>query len=349
MLAVGALTSPTGGRAAGSLLGVSAAGADFAVGARFDSDESFAFYASRGHRLVRLPFLWESLQPRPGAALDRGYIESLRAAVASCTSRGMVCVLDLHNYGRHGEAVIGDGDLTGGDLADLWTRLVDELARDEAIADGLVELGLMNEPHDMPGGAASWERTVQESVTAIRRAGAENTVRVSGEQWSSAASWAEVHPRWWVEDPLGRSGPEGHYYFDAGNLHQGTYPGRYDDDESVARELGFDSLPHKVEEDLGGFVRYCRREGVRGFLGEIGWPHDGPAASHPDDAPRWDDLGRTAYAVLTSGGLDVAHWAAGEQWGEDYNLSVYLGTPQQAPTSAAAVLEQHTAPAAGAR
>ena len=82
---------------------------------------------------------------------------------------------------------------------------------------------------------------------------------------------------------------------------------------------------------------------MRGLVGEIGWPHAGPAAAHPQDAPRWDALGEAAYRLLDAGGLDVTHWAAGEQWGEDYNLSVYTGTPQTTATSVASVVEAHGA------
>lgn len=322
------------GRPRRSRLGVNAAGADFAVGARFDEDASFAFYADRGHQLVRLPFLWESVQPRPGAGLDEDYVGRLRAAVGSVTSRGMTCVLDVHSYARHGEAVIGDGDLTGEHLADLWVRLARVVADDDR-----VELGLMNEPHDLPGGAATWQDAVSTTVAALRAAGSEHFCWVAGEQWSSAATWAETHPTWWVQDPLARSGPEGHYYLDAANLRRGTYPASFDEDDDAARADGFDDLPDKVLTELGGFVAYCRRNGLRGLVGEIGWPNGTAAAAFPDDADRWDAVGAAAYDLLVGAGLDVTVWAAGEQWGEDYNLSAYTGTPQRTPTSVAAVVE----------
>lgn len=52
-------------------------------------------------------------------------------------------------------------------------------------------------------------------------------------------------------------------------------------------------------------------------------------------------LGDAAYRLLDTAGLDVTYWAAGEQWGEDYSLSVYTGTPQRTPTSVAPVVEAH--------
>jgi endoglucanase len=140
-------------------------------------------------------------------------------------------------------------------------------------------------------------------------------------------------------DPLGRSGPEAHYYFDADNEHRGTYPGAYAADDARAQRDGSGGLRAKVAAELGSFVSWCEEQGVRGFLGETGWPADTGAAAHPADAGRWNALGATAYDLLLSGGLDVACWAAGERWGSDYALSVYTGTPQERATSVADVVE----------
>ena len=315
--------------------GINSAGAEFASGTgRFDSDASFAFYADRGFDLVRIPFRWESAQPQLGAPLDPAFLARLQAAVASCTSRRMDCILDVHNYGRYGGEPVGGPAVSTAHLGDLWTRLA-EVFR----VDPRVELGLMNEPHDMPGGAVGWQAAAQEAVDAVRATGAENHVWVAGEAWSSAASYADTHPTWWVDDPLSRSGPEGHYYFDVANQRKGTYPNSFAVDDAAAVVQGFDSLRHKVEVELGSFVAYCRGQGVRGLVGEIGWPSSEESADHPADSPLWDAVGRTAYTALGAGGLDVAQWAAGEQWGSAYNLSVYTGTPQRRLTSVAEVIE----------
>ena len=199
----------------------------------------------------------------------------------------------------------------------------------------------MNEPHDVPGGSRAVEETAQEVVDAIRATGATNFIRVSGDEWSSAATFSERHPTWWVQDPLGRSGPEGHYYLDAGNQRVGTYPGSIAADEAAARQQGFDGLADQVRTELGRFVAYCRDQRVRCLLGEIGWPNGSDAAAHPDEAAAWNAVGDVAYRVLDEGGLDVAFWAAGEQWGTDYALSLYTGTPQAVPSSSAAVVEAH--------
>lgn len=318
------------------LRGVNAAGADFGVGSRFDTDASLAFYADRGHELLRIPFRWESVQPVPGGALDEAYLAQLSAAVASSTSRGMTTVLDVHSYYRHSGEVVGGAALPGSAVSDLWSRLADRFK-----GDPLVEFGVMNEPHDVPGGSPAVEALAQGAVTAIRATGAANFIWVSGDAWSSAASFAERHPRWWVEDPLGRSGAEAHYYFDAANQHVGTYPGPLAQDEAAARQQGYADLTDQVRTELGRFVTYCSDNGLRCLLGEMGWPNGSAAATSPSDAQGWNDVAEAAYDTLDAGGLDVTSWAAGEQWGDGYNLSSYTGDPQSVPTSAASVVEAH--------
>lgn len=332
LLAAGRESGPA---APSYLRGVNAAGADFATGSGFDSDASFAFYAARGHGLVRVPLLWESVQPEPGGPLDREYLERLTSAVTSSTSRGMTTVVDVHNYHRHDGNVVGGGVVEASDVADLWSRLAPAFADDP-----LVELGLMNEPHDVPGGAQAVEAIAQEAVSAIRATGATNFIWVSGDGWSSAATFADHHPTWWINDPTGRSGAEGHYYFDASTQRAGTYPSSLAVEEAAARAQGFRDLTDKVEAELGSFVSYCERNGLRCLLGEIGWPNGSTASAHPDDAAGWNAIGDAAYDTLDAGGLDVTYWAAGEAWGSNYNLSLYTGTPQADRTSVASVVER---------
>ncbi|WP_336922077.1 glycoside hydrolase family 5 protein [Aquipuribacter sp. SD81] len=333
VVGVAALTAGCGAGRDGRV-GLNVAGAEFEVGGRVDPDTTFALLADRGYDLVRLPFLWESVQPDLGGALDAAYVAELQAAVLRCTSRGMACVLDVHNYGRFREQPVGSPQVPHAAFADLWGGLAGALGTDER-----VELGLMNEPHDMPDGARGWERAAQAALDAVRSAGSRAWVWVAGERWSSAASWPTTHPRWWIEDPLDRSGPEAHYYFDVDNSHRGTYPATYADDDARARRDGWDSLAAKVDAELGGFLAWCGEQDVRGLLGEVGWPSGEPSAAHPGDWPLWNRLGARAYAQVLEGGVDVAGWAAGERWGEDYALSVYLGSPQREATSIARVVE----------
>lgn len=65
-------------------------------------------------------------------------------------------------------------------------------------------IGIMNEPHDIPS-VSTWVDTVQNTVNAIRAAGATNFLLLPGSSWSSAEAFpTEAGPLLVkVTDPLG--------------------------------------------------------------------------------------------------------------------------------------------------
>jgi endoglucanase len=142
-------------------------------------------------------------------------------------------VLDLHNYGRFaspaGVLTLGSPALPATDLADLWRRLARALGSSPALSG----YGLMNEPHDLPGGAPAWERASQLTVAAVRAVDRTTPILVAGYSYSSAARWPSVHPRPWINP---RSGPvlyEAHQYFDRDG--SGTYRDSYQAENARAR------------------------------------------------------------------------------------------------------------------
>lgn len=503
-------TGPADVSTATHVRGINAAGGEFGrreTWARFDSDASFAYYAQRGHYLVRIPFAWENLQPTLGGALDLTYLDALRAAVQSCTSRGMIALLDCHNYCRYLDAdkitthVLGGGLLTEAHHADLWTRLATEFA-----SNSLVQFGLMNEPHDLlpvagsftptatvygfeaslegwgvedaatvtlahnitasqvhdgtgamkvtrsgltntagqvtrindagantrvstdgktwriwvrvsgnangswrgqimvqddtfnwhygpetslpPGSgnwveleytppdtlwaqapnavglqiivdnptvtsaniyvdtmrqgavtgtktdAQVWESCAQAMVTAVRNAGANNYLRIAGYHWSGARRFWDTHPTWWITDPAGRSGPEGHYYPDPDS--NGVYDETFAAATTDAQAKGYASVAERAVAEIGQFIDGCVTRNLRGLIGEVGWPNDVSTAD-------WNAVGEAIYGRCDASTvpMDVTVWAAGEQWGTTYDLSVYTGTPQSTATSIALVVEAH--------
>ena len=58
------------------------------------------YYADRGFNALRLPFRWERVQPELHGPLDSaGDFERVRQVVKWITGRGMIAILDLHDYG----------------------------------------------------------------------------------------------------------------------------------------------------------------------------------------------------------------------------------------------------------
>jgi hypothetical protein len=104
-----------------------------------------------------------------------------------------------------------------------------------------------------------------------------------------------------------------------------------------------DALQARVRAELGVFTGWLAANGVRGYVGEVGWPNNA-------DTNRWNALGAKWYADAAAAGVWTTAWATGEWWGCGYKLSVYVwsscstmdGT-LDTPRSQAAVIESQGA------
>ncbi|WP_426503121.1 glycoside hydrolase family 5 protein [Dactylosporangium sp. McL0621] len=202
----------------------------------YENDAAYAYLAGRGVRLVRLAVSWERLQTRPFGPLADAEVDRVRTAVTRAAAAGLTVVLDLHGYGDYAlggpdgvrRVVLGGPELPADALADLWSRL----AAATAGLPGLIGFGLLNEPSRLAAkgrdAALVWERAAQQSVDAIRRAGARQTLLVSGYAQMAPGDWGRMHPHAWVRDPLRRVAYEAHDYFDQDN--SGRYRTAYADE-----------------------------------------------------------------------------------------------------------------------
>jgi hypothetical protein len=201
----------------------------------YDTAATFAFLASRGIDLVKIPFRWERLQPKLGGRLDRAELRRLRAVTERAGDAGLDVILDMHNFGayyleRGGRGVrcaIGQPACPIRDFANVWKRIAGAF-RD---SDAVVAHTLMTEPVAMKraGGRSAaevWRRASQAAVTTIRRAGERDaTLFVSGYHWSGTHDWPRWNPRPWITDPSDAIRYEAHHYWDRD--HSGTYRNAY--------------------------------------------------------------------------------------------------------------------------
>ncbi len=290
--------------------GVSLAGAEFGeheipgvYGKQYvyPSVASSAYFQAKGMNLVRLPFLWERLQPALGKDFDAGELARLHAFVDGATANGLQVLLDPHNYARWRGDLVGSDKVPDAAFADFWRRLALQFKDNPRVLFGLV-----NEPHDMP--TETWVKAANAAIAAIRDTGARNIVSVPGNAWSGGFSWFD---NWYgtpnavamlaIADPADRLLIESHQYLDADS--SGTH------DACVSASVGV--------ERLARFTAWLREHHKRALLGEIG------AGDNP--------LCREA---LTNA-LDYVHanrdvwtgwlwWAAGPSWG-DYFMSIEPG------------------------
>ncbi|RAI38555.1 hypothetical protein CH338_12260, partial [Rhodoplanes elegans] len=249
------------------------------------------YYLSKGVTLIRLPFTWERMQPTLGGALDQAELGRMIGFLDAAAARGMDVVVDLHNYGRYDDAVIGSPSVPAAAFADFWGKLAGTLGDHPAVSG----FGLMNEPHDM-GGAHVWPAAAQAAADAIRAAGSHATLVVSGDGWSGAASWPSLNGALRVVDPLDKVLYEAHVYFDrSGSGFYGSY-----DAEGAYPAIGADRVQP--------FIDWLNQNGLRGFIGEY---------AVPSGDPRWLDVLTAFLDTLAENGIPSAYWAGGPWWGAE--------------------------------
>ena len=212
----------------------------------YDSQATFAFLASRGVKIIRLPFRWERIQPTLGAPLDAAEVTRIRDAVGRAKSAGLQVVLDMHNYGAYYlfdgtqgvRRAVGSEQVPNALFADVWKRISAAFKGN----DGIYAYDLMNEPVGLSAGskatpAKTWEAASRQAVKAIRSNGDTTIVMVPGYNWSGAQQWTRQHRKPWVKDR--RVKYEAHHYLDSD--HSGEYEHSYDEEVAKAEAEGYGS------------------------------------------------------------------------------------------------------------
>ncbi|MBV8616770.1 MAG: cellulase family glycosylhydrolase, partial [Acetobacteraceae bacterium] len=95
-----------------------------------------------GMTVIRLPVLWERLQPALYGPLDAAELGRVRAMTDEAARRGLRVIIDAHDYGTYRGAPVGSAGVPTEAFAAFWGRMARAFA-----ADPSVIFGLMNEPH----------------------------------------------------------------------------------------------------------------------------------------------------------------------------------------------------------
>ncbi|KLD80123.1 cellulase [Xanthomonas hyacinthi DSM 19077] len=265
----------------------------------YPRDADYAYFASKGMNIVRLPVSWERLQSSAQGRLDVAQLALIKTAVKQAKAHRMHLIVDIHNYGSYNQAKIGSANVPIKTFSDLWQRLALEFKNDNAVV-----FGLMNEPNNIS--PALWASAAQAAVDAIRATGARNLILVPGALWSGAHSWyatvggeSNAVALASLYDPLGRTAIEVHQYLDGNS--SGTSRA------CVSGSIG--------AERLAAFTGWLRETRHIGFLGEFG------AA---DNATCRQALnGMLGYLEQHSAlWLGWSCWAGGAWWRQDYPFNL---------------------------
>jgi hypothetical protein len=96
-------------------------------------------------------------------------------------------------------------------------------------------------------------------------------------------------------------------------------------------------LREEALRDLETFAGWLRRHGVRGYVGEVGWP-----ARDPAEAAAWNELADAWYRAADAERLWVTAWATGAWFDHSYPLAIYVRTRGGlVPRAQATVVERH--------
>ncbi|QHG85641.1 glycoside hydrolase family 5 protein [Xanthomonas sp. NCPPB 1638] len=268
----------------------------------YPADSDFRYFASKGMNTIRLPFLWERVQPTLNGALDQAQLGLIKKSLAAAKANQQVLILDLHNYASYNGKRIGSDEVPTATVADLWRRLALEFKGDKTVI-----FGLMNEPNGIS--APDWANAAQAAINAIRKTGANNLILVPGTAYTGAHSWrsnsygiSNATALQVLKDPGNHLAFEAHQYLDSD--YSGTKP------VCTSDTVG--------EEKLRGFTAWLRENRQKGFLGEFATA-DNPVCNKALE-------GMLTYMEQNSDvWLGWTWWAAGAWWKPDYPFTVQPG------------------------
>jgi endoglucanase len=304
--------SPGSGKA-DLLLGVNLAGGEFGnakpgkygVDYIFPSPSDIDYYAGKGIEVLRIPFLWERIQPTQFGPLNNTDLARIDSLVDYARSKGMMVVLDMHNYGMgHGGALIGSAQVSNAAFADVWGKLAAYFKNDPNVM-----FGLMNEPHQQS--AAQWIQSVNAAIDAIRDAGATQKILVPGTYWDGAWTWVSSDNDTvignGVVDPLKNYAFEVHQYLDSDG--SGTSA------SVVSANVGVQRITEVTE--------WAKATGNQLFLGEFGVAQNTTALQALDNMLNYMHQNQDVW-------LGATYWAGGPWWG-NYMFSIEVANGVDKP------------------
>jgi hypothetical protein len=184
-----------------------------------------------------------------------------------------------------------------------------------------------------------WEAYSQAAVSAIRAQNDATLLMIEGYFFSSAALWAQHHPRKWINDPMDNLMYHAHLYMD--NDTSGQYLKSHPEELALSRAQGHASPGARSVTRVKVFTDWLAAQKTRGFVGEFGWPNSHVVGA--DNAAAWDADAEQVLSFLDGVQVGYTLWGTGSWLSPTDNiLNVYQLPPSRPflPLSPALVLEK---------
>nr|WP_120993344.1 glycoside hydrolase family 5 protein [Stutzerimonas urumqiensis] len=281
----------------------------------YPAESYYKKYADHGLKLVRLPFLWERIQPKLNTELNAQELARLMQSLDFAQKHGVKVILDLHNYYRYYGKLIGSSQVPISSFVGVWERLAQRVLNHPAVYG----YGLMNEPHSTNG---QWPQAAAAAAKAIRSIDKQRWIYVAGDRWSSAFHWPYYNTKL-IEDPFMRD-PKNNLVYEAHMYIDKDFSGNYfDQGEKFDPQVGV--------ERVKPFVNWLKQNKLRGYIGEHGVPDYSASAMVAMD---------NLLGYLRQNCVPMTYWAAGPWWGE-YSLSLDVNSGKHRPQLP--ILKKHAA------
>jgi endoglucanase len=213
-----------------------------------------SYYVGKGMNIIRLPFLWEYLQPwgtSNNMSFYKPYDTALISVIQKANAAGLTVLIDCHNYGRYYNQDISNNPTLQAVFANLWQQIAADTKSMNVYYD------LMNEPHDLADNNG-WVAALNGAITAIRGTGATNPIFVEGLEYASAGAWQSSTAPYYsaIKDSGNNLVFEAHQYFDS------AYSGD-------ANDCGNGSSAANIQNAIQPWMSWLQQNKARGFLGEF--------------------------------------------------------------------------------
>jgi endoglucanase len=256
-------------------------------------------YSDAGFNTIRVPFLWQRIQPELFKPLDENEAKYLDNVIKAAEDRNVTILIDPHNYGAYKSDLIGSESVPVSAFEDFWSRIATRYKNNRNVM-----FGLMNEPNKQS--AEDWANMAQAAIYAIRKTGAKQKILVPGTRWTGAHSWlkgfigasnAEALQN--IRDPANNMAFELHQYFDRDS--SGTKP------ECVSEDVGVERITAVTE--------WLRTNKQKGFLGEFGASVDPTCLAALDKTLNYLQNNKDVWIGWT-------YWSGGKWFGK-YMFGIY--------------------------